>query len=423
MYSRSPWLGPLVLSFGERISKVILYETLSQHYYSVSSVDATRLIIAENLPDNARILYEETKYNVNRLRCLLDYNDIVVVEGYIASTVNGHTVTLGRGGSDYTATTLSALLRANSLHIYTNVLGILSGDPELIENPRRIQRLDYDEAYETSVHGVKRLHPRTFEPLRKIYTPRVYIGSLNDEYTTIGDYRASHIGLKIVTTNTTSNASELTLIGWYIDKQGTLTRLTEYLSEHDVEYNAVNFPPGRPLVKILTIGNDVRLMANILHDFIISGLLRLKYRVGVLGSTGIVSQRMISLVTSHPWFELEFVTASEKSSGRKYGDIVKWIIEKPLPDKMAGIKVEPTHVGRILEYKPDIVFSALPSSIAANIEVELAKKGIVVVSNASSMRMWSDIPLINPEVNAVHIDIIEQQQRNRRVAWLHCEST
>ncbi len=142
-------------------------------------------------------------------------------------------------------------------------------------------------------------------------------------------------------------------------------------------------------------------------------MLRLKYRVGVLGGTGIVGQRMISLVTSHPWFELEFVTASEKSSGRKYGDIVKWIIEKPLPDKIAGIKVEPTHIERILEYKPDIVFSALPSSIAANIEVELAREGIVVVSNASSMRMEPDIPLINPEVNADHIDIIERQQRNR----------
>ncbi len=268
--SKNPWLRPLVLSFGERISKVILYEALSQYYDSVSSVDATRLIIAENIPDNARILYEETKYNMNRLRYLFNYNDIVVVEGYIASTVNGHTVTLGRGGSDYTAATLSALLRANSLYIYTNVPGILSGDPELIENPRRIPRLDYDEAYEASVHGVKRLHPRTFEPLRKIHAPKVYIGSLNDEYTIIGDYRASHIGLKIITTNTTSNANELTLIGWYRDKQETLTRLTEYLSEHDIEYNAVNFPSGRPLVKISTIGNDVRLMANILHDFIVS---------------------------------------------------------------------------------------------------------------------------------------------------------
>ncbi len=86
---------------------------------------------------------------------------LLLVKGYIASTVNGHTVTLNRGGSDYTAATLSALLRANSLHIYTNVPGILSSGPEVIENPRRIPRLDYDEAYEASAHGVKRLYPRT----------------------------------------------------------------------------------------------------------------------------------------------------------------------------------------------------------------------------------------------------------------------
>ncbi len=140
----------------------------------------------------------------------------------------------------------------------------------------------------------------------------------------------------------------------------------------------------------------------------------MKYSVGVMGGTGIVGQRMISLLGNHHWFDLEFITASEKSRGKKYSDAVNWIIENPLPQKTAELKVIDTNVEEIIEYKPDIVFSALPSNIAASIELELAKKGITVISNASPMRMENDIPLINPEVNADHLELIENQKEVRK---------
>lgn len=140
----------------------------------------------------------------------------------------------------------------------------------------------------------------------------------------------------------------------------------------------------------------------------------MRYSVGVMGGTGIVGQRLISLLGKHPWFDLEFITASERSRGKKYGDIVNWVIEETLPQDIAELEVIDTDVNRILEYNPDIVFSALPSSIAARIEVELAREGIAVVSNASPMRMEDDIPLINPEVNADHLKLIENQRMKRK---------
>ncbi len=139
----------------------------------------------------------------------------------------------------------------------------------------------------------------------------------------------------------------------------------------------------------------------------------MKYVVGVLGGTGIVGQRMISILARHPWFDLAFITASEKSSGKKYKEAVDWVLETPLPPNIADLEIIDTNIKEIIEYKPDIVFSALPSRIARNIEVLLAKEGINIVSNASPMRMDSDVPLINPEVNANHLELIEQQRENR----------
>ncbi len=140
----------------------------------------------------------------------------------------------------------------------------------------------------------------------------------------------------------------------------------------------------------------------------------MRYSVGVMGGTGIVGQRMVSLLSSHPWFDLEFITASEKSRGKRYSDAVNWIIEDPLPQEIAEFKIIDTSVEEISKYKPDIVFSALPSNIAAGIELELAKRGIAVISNASPMRMENDVPLINPEVNADHIELIEHQKEVRK---------
>jgi aspartate-semialdehyde dehydrogenase len=139
----------------------------------------------------------------------------------------------------------------------------------------------------------------------------------------------------------------------------------------------------------------------------------MKKRVAVLGATGIVGQRFVSLLGEHPWFDLAIVAASEKNIGKKYCDVVKWVIEKPIPRKAAELELSPIS-SDIAKEKIDIVFTALPADVAKDIEIELARKGIVVVSNASSMRLEPDIPLINPEVNADHIEVIEYQHRVRK---------
>ncbi|MEM4789229.1 MAG: aspartate-semialdehyde dehydrogenase [Ignisphaera sp.] len=139
----------------------------------------------------------------------------------------------------------------------------------------------------------------------------------------------------------------------------------------------------------------------------------MKKRVAVLGATGVVGQRFVSLLADHPWFELVMVTASEKFVGRRYSEAVKWVIEKPIPNIAEELVLESLDVKKIVEEKIDIAFVALPKEVATTVEPELASKGLIVVSNASNMRLEPDIPLLNPEVNADHLEIIEVQRRNR----------
>ncbi len=133
-----------------------------------------------------------------------------------------------------------------------------------------------------------------------------------------------------------------------------------------------------------------------------------KTKVAVLGATGSVGQKFIELLIDHPWFELHELAASERSAGKKYGDVVNWFMSSPLPEnisKKTVLTCEPK-----LESK--IVFSGLDSSVAGEIEEEFAKAGYIVISNARNHRFDTDVPLIIPEVNPDHLDLIHSQKFN-----------
>src|SRR5438552_10696285 len=134
-----------------------------------------------------------------------------------------------------------------------------------------------------------------------------------------------------------------------------------------------------------------------------------KFRAGVLGATGMVGQRFVHMLANHPWFELADLAASERSSGRRYADVVKWHLDSPIPDAARNMVVK--DLAPNLEC--DFVFSALDSSVAGTAEEEFARAGYPVVSNSKNHRMSPDVPLLIPEVNAAHLDAIPVQQKSR----------
>lgn len=138
--------------------------------------------------------------------------------------------------------------------------------------------------------------------------------------------------------------------------------------------------------------------------------------VGVLGATGAVGQRFVELLADHPWFKLTTLAASDRSAGKPYGNIVKWRLDTPFPDKIGKLKVVPTSPKAMKNV--DLVFSALPAEIATTVETEFADAGIAVCSNASSHRMEPTIPLVVPEVNPEHLGLIDVQRDKGRGGFI-----
>jgi len=130
----------------------------------------------------------------------------------------------------------------------------------------------------------------------------------------------------------------------------------------------------------------------------------------VLGATGMVGQKFIQLLADHPWFEITSLAASEKRVGKKYGEEVNWIVSADAPECVKDIEMVPMDPKYV---DADIVFSALPSDVAREIEPLFAKEGFVVASNASAYRMEEDVPLVIPEVNPDHLGLIEVQKKKR----------
>lgn len=131
-----------------------------------------------------------------------------------------------------------------------------------------------------------------------------------------------------------------------------------------------------------------------------------KISVGILGATGAVGQRFVQMLESHPWFELTHLYASDSSANKAYREAVSWRMETELPPGIADMTILSTSNRASL---PRLVFSALDSSVAEVLEKEFAELGCVVVSNSSSYRMHDNVPLIIPEVNPEHLEIIKTQ--------------
>jgi aspartate-semialdehyde dehydrogenase len=137
--------------------------------------------------------------------------------------------------------------------------------------------------------------------------------------------------------------------------------------------------------------------------------MQIKHPIGILGATGMVGQRFIQLLENHPWFEITWLAASDRSSGKTYGEAAKWRLDTPLPERIARMIVAPADPAGA----PKIIFAALDTAIARELEPLFANAGCAVVSNSSAFRMTPNVPLVIPEVNADHLHLIEEQPSRR----------
>ncbi len=130
-----------------------------------------------------------------------------------------------------------------------------------------------------------------------------------------------------------------------------------------------------------------------------------KIPVGILGATGVVGQRFIQLLEAHPWFEVAWLAASDRSEGKSYGEATRWRLKTAMPAHVRDLVISPASPSGA----PRVIFAALDAAIARELEPQFAAAGCAVVSNSSAFRMDPSVPLVIPEVNPDHLALLEQQ--------------
>jgi aspartate kinase len=224
-----------VSAFGEILSSFLMAALLNQRGVEAQQVDARRCIITDEEHTSATPLMSETCARTeNELRPLLESGVVPVLGGFMGSTLQGVTTTLGRGGSDYTAALIAAALKVDEIQIWTDVTGVLTADPRVVPEAQTIDRLSYSEASELAYFGAKVLHPKTIQPAIENSIPVRICNSLRPQErgTLVGPQsEASSRTIKAIAHKTGVTIVQITsarMLGAY----GFLRRLFEIFEQH-----------------------------------------------------------------------------------------------------------------------------------------------------------------------------------------------
>ncbi len=230
----NPGIRDRLLSFGERLSGYLLSEAFQYHGIPIRFVDAREVIITDENVGHARVLTDETARKINKK--LGEINGHIFLPGFLASTVNGSPSTLGRGGSDYTAALVAAMLGAKVLEIWTDVDGVMTADPSYVESAMPLQKLSYSELMEMSHFGAKVVFPPSIQPVMKKNIPVWIKNTFHPQLAgTLIDRDGTPDGKPVKGLSHIEHIVLLTLTGGgMVGVTGTAARFFSCLSQHHV---------------------------------------------------------------------------------------------------------------------------------------------------------------------------------------------
>jgi aspartate kinase len=245
-------LYDMLLSFGERISKIVMVGSLEVVGVSALELNADSLIITNDVFSDASIDYISTSTNLEKLySSVIDSPAIPVIEGFVGSTIDGRVTTLGRGGSDYTATTIASLLNIDEVYLVTDVDGIMTADPDIISSAKLIKIMSYKEALEASLHGAKRINPKAFEPLEKFYSSRIIIGSWSRFGTEIvKEIPVELYGPKVIMNRESQNMSYIAIVGEGTSTTRFIKKVIEIIDKNNIDVLGIQSYIYRPSLLI-----------------------------------------------------------------------------------------------------------------------------------------------------------------------------
>lgn len=231
----SPRVTAKVSSYGELMSLSAIDDILTSNNISHGKIDSLQYIVTDSNYLDALVNIEMTQELIDsNLKILLSKNDIVLTNGFLAMDKCGDITTLGRGGSDYTATLIGNMIGAKEVHIYSDVDGIMTGDPRKIENAFVLKSINIREASELSFFGAKILHPKTVQPILDTNIDLKVLNTFREgEGTIIGNNIRNEKAIIAVTS--ISNMSLITLEGnGMLGRVGTASRFFDAISNINV---------------------------------------------------------------------------------------------------------------------------------------------------------------------------------------------
>lgn len=223
-----------ILSFGERLSNIIITEAMTIRGFQVEYLDSRNIIKTDSNFGNAKVDFNLTNKRIENY--FKSHNKVQIVTGFIGSNANGETTTLGRGGSDYTASILGAALDADLIEIWTDVDGILTADPKKVESAFPIKAVTYEEAMELSHFGAKVIYPPTMQPALEKKIKLVIKNTFNPKFKgTLILERQPNIAFSVKGTSSIDDITLLTITGsGMIGVPGIASRLFGSLAKRDI---------------------------------------------------------------------------------------------------------------------------------------------------------------------------------------------
>ncbi|MGC9103997.1 MAG: hypothetical protein ACP5JF_04285 [Candidatus Methanodesulfokora sp.] len=251
-----------IVSLGEKLSRIAMVRALEIEGVRAFEVNAADVIVTDSIFDNATIIYNLTASKlINIMNLSIKLNAIPVIEGFVGANTSGFITTLGRGCSDYTATTIASLLGLRA-YLVTDVVGVMTADPDLVPSARPVSTLSYDEAYEAACFGVKRLSPKAIEPLKRFYPSDVFVGMWNSWRTVIMGTRTERPKLLC------NNGSTIAVIGHGVSSSEFALEILRLMKEHSTEVISMEFSKSRPLLRLSVDAKseNVKRILRDLHD-------------------------------------------------------------------------------------------------------------------------------------------------------------
>ncbi len=267
-------LYDLLLSFGERISKILMVGALEAVGVSALELHANELIVTNETFSDASIDYISTSANLEKLySSIIDNPAIPVIEGFIGSTIDGRITTLGRGGSDYTATTIASLLNIDAVYLVTDVDGIMTTDPDIVENARLVRVMSYRESLEAALHGAKKINPKAFEPLEKFYSSKLIIGSWSRFGTEIVREISRDLwGPKVIMNRESQGVSYIAIVGEGTSSIPFIRRVLEIIDRNGIDIVGIQSYVYRPsLLVYVTPSYELKIL-RLLHKELFEGV-------------------------------------------------------------------------------------------------------------------------------------------------------